>query len=68
MALEIETPFDEEFLVSFMYIHFLRNFIVLLELMKTTGKKKVLIISVSARLLNLLMEMAKNRKLEAVWF
>ena len=68
MALEIETPLDKEFLVSFMHIHFLRYFIVLLELMKTTGKKKVLIISVSARLLSLLMEMTKNRKFEAVGF
>lgn len=39
MALEIKTPFDKELVVSLTQIQFLRYFIVLLGLMKTTRKK-----------------------------
>ena len=68
MASEIETPFNKEFLVSFMQIHLLRYFIVLLELTKTARKKKDSD-HLSARLLkSLLMEMTRNRKLEAAGF
>lgn len=68
MASEIETPFNKEFLVSFMQIHLLRYFVVLLELTKTARKKQDSD-HLSARLLkSLLMEMTRNRKLEAAGF
>lgn len=68
MALEIETLFDKV-LASFMQKHFLRYFIVLLELLKTAREKGGSDhLSLCQIVRNLFVEMRNNRKLVAAGF